>query len=231
MRNCERSELLWSDQARVYDRNERAVLVLKYHPALLDVHRILKKMQILVHVSPLLKSLLPEPHMVSFRRSRNLEDNLVKAKSRGTVESVKGLFCCGKARCKVCRFVKTDSTFKSTVEGRSSHINHSFECDSSGVAYLITCKCSKQYIRSTITPYRIRFNNRKSSLNRFGRGQRGICGEHLYPHFYVEDCLRLQDVIVEIKDITDVRKPTERESFWIEKLKCFIPLGLNVKEF
>ena len=81
-------------------------------------------------VSPLLGSLLSEPPMVSFRRPRNLKDRLVRAKLKANNETTRGMFCCGKARCKVCNFVKTGSTFNSNVEGRSFHISHSFDCDS-----------------------------------------------------------------------------------------------------
>ena len=63
---------------------------------------------------------------------------------------------------------------------RSDNINHSFDCYLSKVIYLTTCKrFNKQYPGSTTTTFRIRFNNRKSSCNRYGGGQRGICGEHL----------------------------------------------------
>ena len=37
--------------------------------------------------------------------------------------------------------------------------------------------------------------------------------------------------MVQIIDVTDVSAPTERESFWAEKLKSFIPMGLNVRDF
>ena len=67
-------------------------------------------------------------------------------------------------------------------------------------------------------------------MNRYGKGQRGICGEHLYAYFW-EDCHDgLNDVIMQIIDVTDVRDPTRREAFWIEKRKCYEPLGLNVLE-
>ena len=79
------------------------------------------------------------------------------------------MFGCGKVRCKICKFVKTGSIFKSTVEKKSFHINHSFNCDSSGVIYLITCKrFGRQYVGSTIAEFRKRFNNHKSSINRYG---------------------------------------------------------------
>ena len=99
-------------------------------------------------------------------------------------------------------FVKTGSIFNSNVEGRSFHINHSFDC---GVVYLITCRIfCKQYAGSTTTPFRMRFNNHKSSLIRFGNGQRGICGEHLYAHFFEEGHSGLKDLMVQIIDVTDV---------------------------
>ena len=47
-------------------------------------------------------------------------------------------------------------------------------------------------------------------MRRYERGQRGTCGEHLY--------------------VTDIRDPTVMESFWIDKLKCYAPPGLNVRE-
>ena len=100
-----------------------------------------------------------------------------------------------------------------------------------GVIYLISCKkCRKQYVGSTITSFRYRFNNHKSSLTRFGRGQRGICGEHLYSHFFSKGHSGLTDVSVPIIDKTDIGDPTTREGFWTHKLKCFTPLGLNIMD-
>ena len=47
------------------------------------------------------------------------------------------------------------------------------------------CKeCAKIFLGRTITSFRKRFNNHKSSLNRFGKGVRGIAGEHLYALFF-----------------------------------------------
>ena len=83
---------------------------------------------------------------------------------------------------------------------------------------------------STTTPFRLRFNNHKSCLRRYERGQRGICGEHLYVHFFGDEYIGLEDVSVKIIDVTDGRDPTAREGFWIQKLKCYTPLGLNVME-
>ena len=103
------------------------------------------------------------------------------------MEGTTVLFKCGKKKCKICDNVVTGDEFKSYVEGRSFPINHRFDCDSEGVVYLISCKsCGLQYVENTITAFRLRFNNHKNSLNRYGRGQRNIAGQHLYVHFFGE---------------------------------------------
>ena len=74
--------------------------------------------------------------MISFRRPKNLKDNLVRAKIQPLEEKAKRMLCCGKTRCKVCNYVKSGNSFSGNVEMRSFHINHSFDCDSCGVIYL-----------------------------------------------------------------------------------------------
>ena len=66
---------------------------------------------------------------------------------------------------------------------------------------------TKQYVGSTITSFRKRFNNHKSSLSRYGKGQRGMCGEHLYAHFWKEGHRGLDDVMVQVIDVANVRNP------------------------
>ena len=86
--------------------------------------------------------------------------------------------------------------FHSTVQGRTFRINHLFNCDSSGVVYLITCKqCKKQYMGSTVTPFRLRFNNHKNLLDRFGKEHTEICGQHLYAQFLGEGHSGLRDFL------------------------------------
>ena len=95
-----------------------------------------------------------------------------------------GMVKCGKTRCQICNFVEEGESFTDSLGNRKYVINYEFDCDSNGVVYLIKCKrCGRQYIGSTINTFRIHFNNHKSSLNGYGRGQRNISGEHLYSHF------------------------------------------------
>ena len=168
--------------------------------------------------------------MIVYRRPKNLKDNLVRSKLKGEGSGDKGMRKCGKSRCQICNFVEEGSTL--CRNGRTFHINYLFDCDSAGVIYLIICKkCSKIYVGSTITSFRRRFNNHKSSVKRYGNGQRGIPGEHLYAHFCEGGHEGIKDMLVKIVDKTDVSDPTKREGFWAYKLDSFVPKGLNLMDF
>ena len=67
-------------------------------------------------------------------------------------------------------------------------------------------------------------------MNRYAKGQRGICGKHLYAHFFEEGHFGLEDLEVQIIDVTDKRDTTKRESFGAEKINSFVPLGINVSD-
>ena len=72
------------------------------------------------------------------------------------------------------------------------------------VIYLITCKvCQKQYVESTITTFRKRFNHR---------------------HHGTYD-----DIKVHIIDYCDPNDQERREDFWIFNINALEPNGLNNK--
>ena len=69
---------------------------------------------------------------------------------------------CEHKRCQICKFVEEGNTFKS--KDRTYWINFVFNCNSQGMVYsFIRKQCAKLYVRSTITSFRKRFNNHKSS--------------------------------------------------------------------
>ena len=122
------------------------------------------------------------------------------------------MFKCGSTKCKLCD-VLVGSSFQNHVEGRKFRINHCFDCNSERVVYLVTCKaCKMQDVGCTITSFTLRFNNHKSSLNRYGQGK-NVNGQHLYEHFFAECYWGLDDFLVKIIDKTNVTKPTKRESY------------------
>ena len=75
------------------------------------------------------------------------------------------------------------SSFRCNVSGREYDIDSDFNCDSSGVVYLLGCKvCDKQYVGSTFTSFRARFNNYKSSSRKFSSGV-AVTQAELFRHF------------------------------------------------
>ena len=156
----------------------------------------------------------------------NLKDVLVKSKLRVNKECVVRMKGCGQSRWQICQYVNEGNECGSGE--KTYFINFAFDCISQGVIYIIKCKiCSKIYVGSTITAFRKRFYNRKSSINRYPRGQRGILGEHLSAHFFQFDHNGMKDLSVMIIDKTDGKDPSRREGFGAYKLNSFIPLGLN----
>ena len=137
-----------------------------------------------MHASDDTRQIFTEPPRVSFVRPKNLKNELVRSKVGNRQSNKGGMVKSSKIRCQICNFVEEGESFTDSLGNRKYVINYEFDCDSIGVVYLIKCKrCSRQYIGSTINTFMIRFNNHKSSLNRYGRGQRNIPGEHLYSHF------------------------------------------------
>ena len=159
-----------------------------------------------------------------------MADNLIRSKVKKVNVEGKGMKKCDKARCQICNFVVETQKFEHN--GHTYWINYSFDCDSIGVIYLLKCaRCFKVYVGSTITTFRKRFNNHKSSLRKYGQGIRHMAGEHLYAHFFGEEHEGLADLRVIIIDKTNMNDPTQREAFWAYNLDTFVPKGLNVRDF
>ena len=97
--------------------------------------------------------------------------------------------------------------------------------------YLLKCaRCFKVYVGSTITTFRKRFNNHKSSLRKYGQGIRHMAGEHLYAHFFGEEHEVLADLRVIIIDKTNMNDPRRGEAFWAYNLDKFAPKGRTIRK-
>ena len=203
---------------------------MNFHPALSGVGKIIDQLWYMFQASDDMRETFRDKPMMAFRRPRNLRDELVKSRLKRHREENRDRRKCGKTHCQICKLINEGDKFYD--KGRTYHINYSFDCDSRGVVYLIKCKkCLKLYVGSTIKTFPTRFNNHKSSMKRYERGQMRIPGEHLYAHFFDEGHVGLADVEVMIIDRTNVNDPTQREGFWAYKLDSFVPKGLNIRDF
>ena len=109
--------------------------------------------------------------MMAFRRPKNLQDYLVRAKLRPVSNSdrgTKGTMHCKSNRCDVT----PSSSFTSHTTTRSYNINYQLDCNSNNVVYLITCKvCGQQYVGSTSTIFRPIFRPHKSAFLRANKNR------------------------------------------------------------
>ena len=158
-----------TDKRKNSNLGNRVPLVVEFHPALKEINGIVEALWPILETSERMRDVFGSRPIVSYKRPKNLKDSLVRSKVKKAREVSVGMSKCNKSRCQICNYVDEAKEF---LEGKVKYyINYNFDCDSAGVIYLIYCrKCGKKYVGSTITSFRKRFNNHKSSMNRYGRG-------------------------------------------------------------
>ena len=114
-------------------------------------------------------------------------------------------------------------------------MNYNFNCNSLNVVYLITCRiCGLQYVGSTTTKFRARFNNHKSRMRRhrnLDRAQREQ-DDMLYRHFWSVGHSGLKDIKIQLIDrVNKSEDLRNKEGQWAYKLNTLSPYGLNTDDF
>ena len=146
----------------------RVPLVTTYHPRLPRLSSIVNDNMTILHSSGRLRSAIPEPPLIAFRRPRNLGDILVRARLPSTnsdlnvtdQESPQGCSKCNRSRCKTCLYLKPAQKVKSHSSGLTDTIRTKSQCDTPNV---ISCKrCGIQYVGETKTKLCPRFANHVS---------------------------------------------------------------------
>ena len=124
--------------------------------------------------------------MMAFRGPKSLADYLVRARVNKSPEEglQRGTWKCGSRRCEVCNYMDEKDGFVSSRTEKGYSINYGLNCNSCNVVYLITCgKCGFQYVGSTTTKIRLRFNNHKARLKKTRETQCGCDEITLYSYF------------------------------------------------
>ena len=141
----------------------------------------------------------------------------------------------GNRRCQVCKYLEPGERFTSYRTGKSYTINYELDCNSSNVVYLLSCKvCHAQYVGSTTTKFRLRFNNHKarfrvhSRLSFEGRNKNDL----LYRHFSGPGHHGLEDVSIQSIDRVSGEESAlrDKEGHWAYRLNCNQPKGLNISD-
>ena len=162
VRRLDRETLLAeTDRGPNPGRGDRIPLVITYHPAFNSVGKAIRSLHSMLSNSEEHREVFPEPPVTAFRRCKNLKDLLVRARlATNNNCDERGCTRCEKSRCQVCKSMSESDSFYSHATSKEYKINFSFNCDSSGVVYLFDCVvCGVQYVGSTNTPFRLRFNN------------------------------------------------------------------------
>ena len=197
-------------------------LIVKYHPRFHNLNNIIRKHFIFLYAEEQVKSVFTPAPFVSFRSGYSLKNHLVRAKVYPLVRE-KGTFWCGKSRCETCCNVKQIDTFESFMTKNVYKINHSFNCDSKCLIYLLSCRvCGIQYVGSTVDRFRLRWNNYKSCQRDAASG--GTPNQnYFHQRFLSEGHNGLEhDCEIIFIDKTDPSDPTRREYFWMRLLKTIL---------
>ena len=126
---------------------------------------------------------------------------------------------------KTCRHIKTIDTFRSTVNKTSYKVHTSANCKTKGVVYLIQCKkCHQQYVGSTKNALQIRLNGHRYDIGNM-KIQKPVAKHFNRRGHSMED---LTIMVIEKLRNNDIQFRRRRERFWIDKLGCMAPEGMNL---
>ncbi|XP_078371353.1 uncharacterized protein LOC144655006 [Oculina patagonica] len=213
-------------------RSDRVPLVITYNPALRNIQKILHNKQPLLNSSSNCKEIFKETPVVSYRRSPNLRDLLVRAKLKGPNQCSQpppGTFRCNSNhRCLTCPHIedgKTTYTFSSTNEVRQ--IKHHITCNSTNLVYMIQCKrCNKQYVGETKRTLRERFTEHRQASNnpRHKKAATAVPTHFNMPGHCTSD---MSLVPLELLPTKSTSRRKAREAYLIDRGKTLEPNGLN----
>ena len=217
----------------------RIPFVVSYHSGLPNIGGILRELQPVLESSERCKQAFKDLPVMAFRRPKSLKDYLVRARLKPADSGVReqGTVKCGNKRCMICKeHLKIGQSFTSKKTNKSYSINYHLDCNSENVVYLLSCRvCNLQYVGSTVTSFRLRFNNHKSRIATHSKASRAYkdMDDPLYKHFCSAGHQGVKDVEVTLIDRVsgnecDLR---EKEGQWGYRLKTLTPDGLNTNDF
>ena len=174
------------------------------------------------------------------RRSKNLRDELVRAKlvypkppkAESTTAVAHGLPCATKS-CRYCPKIDTTGTITSTYTNRTYSTKIRVDCKSNNLVYCITCKtCKSQYVGMTMNRLMDRFQGHFYNIT--SKRKEHAIGRH----FNLPNHNGLEDVQIHIVDFIHMaaRNPNavqlrlKIERNWQHRLHTIAPLGLNIKD-
>ena len=159
--------------------------------------------------------------LLSYRCGPNLRDILYQRRriSTSSASQSYGSFPCGNRGCLTCEVMTGEGGFVCSVTSVTYTTNCRATCASKCVVYLATCSiCGKQYVGNTTQTLRKRVTGHRNKTE-------SALHEHLvkfHGGYNFNDIFKF-NVITE----SSTDRILDMESWWIHKLRCNEPYGLN----
>ena len=229
----ERESLLQKNGNKNKKRLERVPLVIDYNPANPNFNKIIEKHWSLLDLSKKCKDTFALKPIISYRRPKNLGDNLVRAalptdpKNTNTAPTTLGRCKNANPFCIYCPRKNMSPQYTSSYTNRSYTGPTNYKCGVRNVVYLITCrKCNIQYVGQAYRTYREWISEHLGYIRRKKVDQ--ATGKHFnLPGHTIHDMNHR--VIAHLKGeyIRNNPKLIELEERLIERLRTMEPHGLN----
>ena len=164
--------------------------------------------------------MIPEPSIVTYRRSKNLREILVKSKQypinrRTSQRSKNGFKKCLRSVCNMCSHTSPQNSH-TTQSGDTYQIKRPITCETKNVIYRLGCReCNDfTYIGETKNQVYIRFGQHRSYIRKHDLTQ--PTGIHFERHGFNESALTVLP-IEKVNPEGDHQLRKVRESLWISK--------------
>ena len=225
--------------ARVSKKSEKEkmiVLPIPFNPRLPDVSPILRQFwQVAVERNPAIKTVMKTPPIPSYRRPKNLRDEVVQAKVPKPTSNAKkrnqgGFKRCLATRCYSCSLSRNTKKHTAPNPSKSWPIYSATDCNTSRGIY--TCRCKKgcpgsDYVGKTSRPMKARWTEHRSAVKPVLGDAITTVGKHFSAKGHsVSD---MEFCCIEKVRSEDPFVLKAREAFWIREYDS-INRGLNVQE-
>ena len=221
----------------VSTKEEKTVFAITYHPALPSISQIVNKhWSVMKNENSRLQQCLENAPVIAYKRSKNLKDELIRAKvttKRSSDRIKNGYQNCSQNRrypCKLCIYNNIQGPIKEHKchqTGKSYTINSPVNCQTKNVIYRITCKKHPKfvYIGETQRQFFKRAGEHRGYVNRNEINQ--PTGHHFnLPGHQTSDMTCI--VIEQVLPANDPFLRKRREKFWINKYQS-VEHGANTQ--
>ena len=229
------------DEEKDKDEEDKTFLITTFHPNFKECDKIIGWNWDLLDKSSSTRPLLKLNLIKGKRRAKNLRDILVRARlprireinDRQPDKNVvkKQLQPCTKAYCQYCQMINKSGSITSKVTKKDYNTRSKVSCRSNNIVYCLCCTiCGKHYVGQTKRPLVERLREHIRNIKQDNPIH--IVGRHFNePDHKGTKALEVQ-VLNFAKGHPDskssLKMRLELEKMWIERLRSFVPSGLNL---